>query len=87
MNLTKVEADFREWAFYRYFWKVYHDVRDPWERFAKSLVSSLEPIKDRQALIDWGTLNKRRPTCDELDQMARESLARQGRRLARGGVE
>jgi len=73
----QIEADFREWAFYHYHAGPFSCVKSNTERFALSLLASVAPIKDRQAVIQWHRLRKRCRTAEELEQIAAESVERQ----------
>jgi hypothetical protein len=73
----KIEADFREWAFYEYYDGPFKEVHHPLVRFARALVASIAPIKDRQAVMEWHRLQKRGRTRKKLSRIASNSRRRQ----------
>lgn len=52
-EITELEADFRVWAFHRYYEKCFASEPDPTMRFAKSLLASIRPIRDKAGLLEW----------------------------------
>ena len=48
-----IEAKFRVWSFHVYYEKSFASEPDPTLRFAKAIVASAQPIRDRKAVIDW----------------------------------
>ena len=52
-NWPKIEAEFRAWSFHVYYKRSFRDERDHVVRFIKALKASCQPIRDRQAVIDW----------------------------------
>lgn len=52
-NWDQIEDKFRTWSFYIYYRKSFRNERDPLLRFVKALVASAQPIRDRQAVIEW----------------------------------
>ena len=49
----EIEADFRLWSFHVFYRKTYAGEPDSEMRFAKALVASCQPIRDRQRVYDW----------------------------------
>jgi hypothetical protein len=50
---AKIEDRFRLWSFHIYYQKSFADEMDATVRFARALIASSQPIRDRQAVIDW----------------------------------
>jgi hypothetical protein len=67
----KIEADFRFWSFHEYYNRIFKSQVDPEQRFLQALLASLEPIRDREAVITWHRYHKR---------------SRRGERVGRGGT-
>jgi len=65
----EIEDKFRVWSFGIYYQKTFAEEPDLTLRFVKALVASAQPIRDRQAVIDWYEKHKRRSPrvmhCDE----------------------
>lgn len=74
---SQIEADFREWAFYQYYRGPFASVESNTERFARSLLASLAPIKDRQAVIEWHRIKKRRRMGEQIEKIVATSRRRQ----------
>ena len=49
----EIEDKFRVWSFGVYYQKTFAEEPDLMLRFVKALVASAQPIRDRQAVIDW----------------------------------
>jgi hypothetical protein len=49
----QIESDFRLWSFRLYYDRCFKSECDLHLRFAKSLVASCQPIRDRQEVLDW----------------------------------
>lgn len=49
----KIESAFRLWSFQIYYARSYATVTDPTLRFAMALVASTQPIRDRDAVMQW----------------------------------
>jgi hypothetical protein len=50
---AKIEAEFRVWSFHIYYRRSFKDEHDLVVRFIKALKASCQPIRDRQAVLDW----------------------------------
>lgn len=50
---AKIESAFRVWSFHVYYKRSFKDERDHVVRFIKALKASCQPIRDRQAVLDW----------------------------------
>ena len=50
---AKIEAEFRAWSFHVYYRRSFKDERNHIVRFIKALRASCQPIRDRQAVLDW----------------------------------
>ena len=59
----EIEAAFRVHAFGVFYKRTFRDERDPLKRFVKALLASAEPIRDRQAVIEWHRKRVRRKPC------------------------
>lgn len=80
-EFAKIEADFRLWAFYEYYRGPFAEVLDNEQRFIRSLLASLAPIHDRQAVLQWHRIHggggkKRRRAPELIDRIADEAIAR-----------
>jgi len=60
----KIEGTFRLWSFRVYYDKSFANEMDSTLRFVKALVASSQPIRDRQAVIDWYSKRPRRKHAD-----------------------
>ena len=60
----KIEGRFRLWSFRVYYDKSFAAETDSTLRFVKALVASCQPIRDRQAVIDWYSKPHRRKHAD-----------------------
>ena len=49
----KIEAKFRLWSFHIYYDRSYATEIDPTLRFVKALIASTQPIRDRNAVLQW----------------------------------
>lgn len=49
----KIESRFRLWSFRVYYDKTFANEIDPVLRFAKALIASSQPIRDRRLVIEW----------------------------------
>jgi hypothetical protein len=49
----KIEARFRLWSFHIYYDRSYATEIDPTLRFVKALIASTQPIRDRNAVLQW----------------------------------
>lgn len=49
----KIESRFRLWSFRVYYDKTFANEIDPVLRFAKALIASCQPIRDRRLVIEW----------------------------------
>jgi len=61
----KIEAKFRLWSFHIYYDRSYATEINPTLRFVKALIASTQPIRDRNAVIQWyrqRSRQARRPT-------------------------
>lgn len=56
----KIEADFRAWSFRVYYKRTFKNEHEPIVRFLKALKASTQPIRDRQAVLDWYQQRKRK---------------------------
>ncbi len=59
---AEIESKFRVWSFGIYYHRMFACEPDPTLRFAKALLASLRPIRDRKPLIDWYRQRRRRRT-------------------------
>ena len=50
---TDKESAFRVWAFRLYYLRLFRSEIDLDLRFAKALLASAAPIRDRQGVLDW----------------------------------
>ena len=50
---TEIEDEFRLWSFHIYYQKSFAAEIDLTLRFAKALIASSQPIRDRQTVIEW----------------------------------
>ena len=50
---AEIESEFRAWSFHVYYRRSFKDERNHIVRFIKALRASCQPIRDRQAVIDW----------------------------------
>ena len=50
---AKIEAEFRVWSFHIFYKRSFRNERDHVVQFIKALRASCQPIRDRQAVIDW----------------------------------
>lgn len=57
----KIEAKFRFWSFRIYFHRRFAKETDPALRFAKALIASCQPIRDRHAVLNWYQQRQRKP--------------------------
>jgi len=55
----EIEGKFRLWSFRVYYDKSFAAETDSTLRFVKALVASCQPIRDRQAVIDWYSKRRR----------------------------
>ena len=60
----EIEDKFRVWSFGVYYQKTFAEEPDLTLRFVKALVASAQPIRDRQAVIDWYEKRRRRKHAD-----------------------
>jgi hypothetical protein len=60
----KIEGTFRLWSFRVYYDKSFATEMDSTLRFVKALVASCQPIRDRQAVIDWYSNRRHRKHVD-----------------------
>jgi len=60
----KIDGKFRLWSFHVYYDKSFADETDSTLRFVKALVASCQPIRDRQAVIDWHSKHRHRKHAD-----------------------
>jgi hypothetical protein len=62
----EIEDKFRLWSFHIYYERSFANEIDPTLRFVKALIASAQPIRDRQAVLDWYhnhlRRKKKRPT-------------------------
>ena len=49
----KIETKFRLWSFHIYYDRSYATEIDPTLRFVKALIASTQPIRDRNAVLQW----------------------------------
>ena len=49
----KVESEFRVWSFHVYYRRSFKNEHDLILRFLKALKASTQPIRDRQAVMNW----------------------------------
>jgi|GEM_PF-1584138 len=49
----KIESKFRLWSFHIYYDRSYATEIDPTLRFVKALIASTQPIRDRNAVMQW----------------------------------
>jgi len=49
----QIEEAFRVWSFGIYYRRTFAAEQDPFMRFAKALMASTRPIRDRQAVMRW----------------------------------
>ena len=54
MERNTIEDDFRLWSFHVYYNKSFADELDLTVRFAKALMASVQPIRDRSLVEEWG---------------------------------
>ncbi len=80
----QIEADFRYWAFYRYYQGPYANVHSNTLRFCLSLLASAEPIRDRKAVIEWHRHYKKKKAQAEFKRITARSLRRQFSHLQNG---
>ncbi len=52
-QFTEIESKFRVWSFGIYYHRSFASEPDLTLRFAKALLASLRPIRDRKPLIEW----------------------------------
>ena len=57
----KIEEKFRVWSFGIYYRRTFAGESDPTLRFAKALLASLQPIRDRRPILEWHRTRRRRP--------------------------
>lgn len=57
---TRIERQFRVWSFRVYYDKLYATETDNTLRFAKAIIASSQPIRDRQKVLEWYALRRRR---------------------------
>lgn len=55
-EMKEIEASFRIWSFHQYYYRVYATEKDNVMRFAKSLLASIRPIRDKARLLEWARL-------------------------------
>ena len=60
----EIESKFRLWSFHVYYEKSFAAETSSTLRFVKALVASCQPIRDRQAVIDWYSKRRRRKHAD-----------------------
>lgn len=48
-----IEAEFRVWSFHVYYHRTFKNEHDHELRFAKALLASCKPIRDRKPVIEW----------------------------------
>ena len=56
----KIEGAFRAWSFRVYYKKTFAREHEPILRFLKALRASTQPIRDKQAVLDWYQQRKRK---------------------------
>jgi len=54
----EIEAGFRAWAFHVYYKRSFKTEHDPILRFLKAMESSIQPIRDKEAVLEWHRLKK-----------------------------
>ena len=57
---AEIESKFRVWSFGIYYHRMFAGESDLTLRFAKALLASLQPIRDRKLLIEWYHRRRRR---------------------------
>ena len=50
---AEIEARFRAWAFRCYYRRTFKNEHEPILRFLKAMAASNQPIRDREAVLEW----------------------------------
>lgn len=75
-EMKEIEASFRLWSFHQYYYRVYATEKDNVMRFAKALLASIRPIRDKAGLLEWARVRDEAKTVERIKDAERRKRNR-----------